>query len=168
MGLELYQAEPASRAVFDQADRQLGFSLSSLCSEGPEDRLTDTFNQQPALFVTSIAAWRAAQAQGWKEPEFVAGHSLGEFSALVAAGSLAFTEGLKLVRRRAELMTFYRFWTSPAILTPRLQKSIEPSQILLLPIRIMQISFILFMSKEDRRLYKFIASIRPWRISERP
>jgi len=104
MGHDLYHAEPASRAVFDQADQELGFALSSLCFDGPEDELTDTLNQQPALFVTSIAAWRAAELKGWASPSFVAGHSLGEFSALVVSGSLGFSDGLALVRRRAELM----------------------------------------------------------------
>jgi [acyl-carrier-protein] S-malonyltransferase len=104
MGHDLFHAEPASRAVFDQADQILGFSLSSLCFSGPEDELTDTLNQQPALFVTSIAAWRAAETKGWSYPAFVAGHSLGEFSALVIAGCMDFSDGLLLVRRRAELM----------------------------------------------------------------
>ncbi|MFN2188045.1 MAG: ACP S-malonyltransferase [Candidatus Promineifilaceae bacterium] len=104
MGKDLYDAEPAARAVFDQADQELGFSLSSLCFNGPEEDLTDTLNQQPALYTTSIAAWRVAQEKGWAAPSFTAGHSLGEFSALAAAGSLPFSDGLKLVRRRAELM----------------------------------------------------------------
>jgi len=104
MGHDLYHAEPASRAVFDQADQELGFALSSLCFNGPEDELKDTLNQQPALFATSIAAWRVAESREWTAPSFVAGHSLGEFSALVVAGSLDFSDGLKLVRRRAELM----------------------------------------------------------------
>jgi [acyl-carrier-protein] S-malonyltransferase len=104
MGHDLYHRSPESRAVFDQADGELGYSLSTLCFEGPEDTLTDTVNQQPALFVTSIAAQQAMTAQGWVEPAFVAGHSLGEFSALVAAGSISFKDGLNLVRRRGELM----------------------------------------------------------------
>lgn len=104
MGHDLYHAEPASRAVFDLADQKLGFALSALCFTGPEDDLTDTLNQQPALFVTSIATWRAAEMKGWSSPAFVAGHSLGEFSALVIAGSMDFSDGLLLVRRRAELM----------------------------------------------------------------
>jgi [acyl-carrier-protein] S-malonyltransferase len=104
MGRDLYHAEPASRAVFDLADKQLGFSLSSLCFEGPEDELTETLNQQPALFVTSLATWRVAEERGWDAPSYAAGHSLGEFTALAIAGSLDFVNGLKLVRRRAELM----------------------------------------------------------------
>jgi [acyl-carrier-protein] S-malonyltransferase len=104
MGHDFYERSPEARAVFDQADAELGFGLSALCFDGPEDVLTDTINQQPALFVTSIAAWQVMLAQGWEPPAFVAGHSLGEFSALVAAGSISFTDGLKLVRRRGELM----------------------------------------------------------------
>jgi [acyl-carrier-protein] S-malonyltransferase len=104
MGRELYQTVPDSRAVFDLADDVLGFQLSEMCFNGPEEELKDTINQQPALFVTSIAALRAMQARGVSSPDFVAGHSLGEFSALVAAGSLAFEDGLRLVRRRGELM----------------------------------------------------------------
>ncbi len=104
MGFDLYQAQPVSRAVFDQADQQLGFSLSDICFSGPEESLVDTINQQPALLVTSIAMLRAMQAGGSAEPAFVAGHSMGEFSALVAAGSLTFADGLALVRRRGELM----------------------------------------------------------------
>ncbi len=104
MGHDFYERSPEARAVFDQADAQLGFALSALCFNGPEDALTDTINQQPALFVTSIAAWQTMLAQGWEPPAFVAGHSLGEFSALVVAGSISFADGLKLVRRRGELM----------------------------------------------------------------
>jgi [acyl-carrier-protein] S-malonyltransferase len=104
MGQELYRTEPASRAVFDQADEQLGFSLSELCFGGPEERLKETINQQPALLVASVAAWRATQNRDLSPPDYVAGHSLGEFSALVAAGSLEFSDSLSLVRRRGELM----------------------------------------------------------------
>jgi [acyl-carrier-protein] S-malonyltransferase len=104
MGQDLYESDPMAHAVFDQADNQLGFPLSQLCFEGPLDELTDTLNQQPALFVVSVAMLQAMEAQGWEQPAFVAGHSLGELSALVAAGSLSFADGLKLVRRRGELM----------------------------------------------------------------
>ncbi|MCB9421074.1 MAG: ACP S-malonyltransferase [Ardenticatenaceae bacterium] len=104
MGFDFYERSPEARAVFDQADAQLGFALSTLCFDGPEDALTDTINQQPALFVTSMAAWQAMAAQGWAPPTCVAGHSLGEFSALAAAGSISFADGLNLVRRRGELM----------------------------------------------------------------
>jgi len=104
MGLELYQNTPEARAVFDQADEQLGFPLSALCFEGPEETLTDTVNQQPALFVTSLAMWQRMQTQSWAMPAYMAGHSLGELSALTAAGALSFVDGLRLVRQRGELM----------------------------------------------------------------
>jgi len=104
MGRDLYEVEPASRAVFDQADDLLGFRLSELCFDGPEERLTDTVNQQPALLVTSIAALKAMSIRNYSAPYYVAGHSLGEFTALVAAESMSFADGLALVRRRGELM----------------------------------------------------------------
>lgn len=104
MGRELYDNAPAARAVFDQADELLGFSLSQICFEGPEDVLKDTANQQPALYVTSMAMLARMKEQGWEMPAFTAGHSLGEFSALAAAGAFSFADGLKLVRRRGELM----------------------------------------------------------------
>lgn len=104
MGHDLYQRSPIARAVFDQADEQLGFSLSSLCFNGPEAELTDTVNQQPALFTVSLANWKVMADRGGATPSFMAGHSLGEFSALAAAGSLAFRDGLALVRKRGELM----------------------------------------------------------------
>jgi [acyl-carrier-protein] S-malonyltransferase len=107
MGANLAAQVPAAHAVFDQADRQLGFSLSTLCFSGPEEALTDTVNQQPALFTVSLAAWEALKLANWQPygpPDYVAGHSLGELSALTAAGSLTFQDGLNLVRRRGELM----------------------------------------------------------------
>jgi [acyl-carrier-protein] S-malonyltransferase len=107
MGRDLYEAYPAAREVFDEADRILGFSLSRLCFEGPEETLTDTVNAQPALFTTSRACWRALQSAvpgAFPAPSFVAGHSLGEYSALAAAGALDFANGLRLVRERGRLM----------------------------------------------------------------
>jgi len=104
MGHDLYHRSEKARAVFDLADSQLGFSLSSLCFNGPEPELTDTVNQQPALFAVSLAAWKVMVDQGTPRPIFMAGHSLGEFSALAAAGSLSFEDGLALVRKRGELM----------------------------------------------------------------
>ena len=105
MGRDLYEHEPAARSLFEQADDLLGFSLSQLCFAGPEEALTATINQQPALFVTSLAAWGVIrQREEWPPAAYVAGHSLGELSALTAAGALAFADGLKLVRRRGELM----------------------------------------------------------------
>ena len=104
MGRDLYEREPAARALYDAADARLGFPLSRICFEGPEEALTDTAVQQPALFVTSLAAWEALRARGEANAGFVAGHSLGEFSALAAAEALSFADGLALVRRRGELM----------------------------------------------------------------
>lgn len=105
MGHALYEREPAARAVFDQADQLLGFPLSKLCFHGPEVELTATVNQQPALFVTGVAAWEVIQQEPeWPPPAYLAGHSLGELTALTAAGSLSFADGLALVRQRGELM----------------------------------------------------------------
>jgi len=104
MGRDLYEREPVARALYDAADAQLGFALSRICFEGPEEELTDTAVQQPALFVTSLAAWEVMGARGEADAAFVAGHSLGEFSALAAAEALSFADGLALVRRRGELM----------------------------------------------------------------
>ena len=105
MGLPFYESSAAAREIFDEADRTLGFSLSNLCFEGPLEDLTATINQQPALFVTSIAILAVMIEAGIEPPAFAAGHSLGELTALTAAGSLSFTDGLRLVRRRGEVMT---------------------------------------------------------------
>ncbi len=105
MGRELAEAYPEARAIFAQADEVLGFALSRLCFEGPEATLTDTLNAQPAILTHSIAAWRVIQQVAPQlTPAYVAGHSLGEFSALVAAGSLSFEDAVKLVRERGRLM----------------------------------------------------------------
>ncbi|KPV54211.1 malonyl CoA-ACP transacylase [Kouleothrix aurantiaca] len=105
MGRDLYDASAAARAVFEQADAALGFSLTQLCFEGPEAALTATENAQPALLACSIAALAALREAGYTaEPALVAGHSLGEYSALVAAGALDVATALRLVRRRGELM----------------------------------------------------------------
>jgi [acyl-carrier-protein] S-malonyltransferase len=107
MGRDFYETYPAAREVFDEADRILGFSLSHLCFEGPEETLTDTVNAQPALFITSLACWRTWQSiasETFPTPSFVAGHSMGEYSALAAAGALDFAAGLRLVRERGRLM----------------------------------------------------------------
>src|ERR1700761_8857772 len=103
MGKGLVAQFDEARRVFDEADRVLGFSLSNLCFEGPEPELKKTENLQPALLTTSIAAYRVLEAQGLR-PDLVAGHSLGEYSALVAAGSLDFTDALRLVRNRGRYM----------------------------------------------------------------
>jgi len=125
MGKDLYVAFLESKAVFDKADKVLGFSLSKLCFEGPAAELTQTQNCQPAILVTSIAAWEAfrsvmsyghfdvAQCPSAKRPErseglrvmsYAAGLSLGEYSALVAAGAIDLEEAVYLVRKRGEFM----------------------------------------------------------------
>jgi [acyl-carrier-protein] S-malonyltransferase len=103
MGKALADAYPICRATFEEADAALGEPLSRLCFEGPEEQLTLTENQQPAILAVSIAACRLAHSLGVK-PSFVAGHSLGEYSANVAAGTLEFADALALVRRRGRYM----------------------------------------------------------------
>ena len=105
MGKTLAATYQTAAAVFASADKTLQFSVSSLCWDGPAEELTRTANQQPALVTTSIAMARVlAEAGRLGTPDYVAGHSLGEYSALVAAGALAFEDALRLVRRRGELM----------------------------------------------------------------
>ena len=105
MGRNLAQASAAARQVFDEADAALGFSLAQLCWEGPDADLNATINTQPALLTCSIAALRAVQEKlGAFQPAYYAGHSVGEVTALVAAGSLAFADGVRLVRARGEAM----------------------------------------------------------------
>jgi len=103
MGRSLAEAFPAARLRFEEADDAVGFSLSRLCFDGPEDELKKTENTQPALLAVSVAAWTVLRTEAG-EPNFVAGHSLGEYSALVAAGSLDFGEALRLVRKRGRYM----------------------------------------------------------------
>ncbi len=104
MGKDLAENFPAARAVFEEADDVLGISLSSLCFEGPAEQLQLTENTQPAILTTSIAALRAMGAVGFPTPAFVAGHSLGEYSALVAAGALSFADAVRVVRSRGRYM----------------------------------------------------------------
>jgi [acyl-carrier-protein] S-malonyltransferase len=103
MGKDLADAYAAARRVFEEADEVLGFAISRLCFEGPEEQLKLTENTQPALLTVSIAALEVLQGRGWS-PDYVAGHSLGEYSALVAAGSLRFADALRLVRKRGRYM----------------------------------------------------------------
>ncbi len=103
MGKSLAGQYAAARAVFEEADDALGFGLSRLCFEGPEDALKLTENTQPALLAVSAAAARVLAGRGLV-PDYVAGHSLGEYSALVAAGSLALADALRLVRKRGRYM----------------------------------------------------------------
>ncbi len=100
----LYTTSPSARAAFEQADGVLGMPLSRLCFEGPKEELNDTYNTQPAILAASIAALRVLDEQGLGQPAYVAGHSLGEFGALVAAGALSFEDGLRVVRERGRLM----------------------------------------------------------------
>ena len=107
MGWDLYDSYAAAREVFDEADATLGFPLSHLCFEGPEEELTRTDNVQPAILATSIACLRAAQQASDEDlpsPSFVAGHSLGEYTALVAADVLSLSDAVRLVRERGRLM----------------------------------------------------------------
>ena len=103
MGKALSDAFPSACHVFMEADSVLGFPLTDIMWNGPEDTLKRTENAQPALLVHSVAALRVATERGLK-PAFAAGHSLGEYSAHVAAGSLSYADALRLVRRRGELM----------------------------------------------------------------
>ena len=103
MGLELYQTYAEAKAIFLEANETLGRSISQVCFEGPAGLLTRTENTQPAIFTASIAALRVAQQQGLTAT-VVAGHSLGEYSALVASDVLSFVDGLLLVEHRSRLM----------------------------------------------------------------
>ena len=105
MGKDLAESYPLVRQTFEQANDILGFSLSDLCFNGPEDVLNDTLNTQPALYTVGVAIMRVVQSEiSDAVPSFVAGHSLGEFTALAAAGSVTFEDGLRLVRERGRLM----------------------------------------------------------------
>ena len=103
MGKDLYDLYPEARQVYDTADSLLGMPITKLCFEGPEEELRLTVNTQPALFTTSIACLRLLEKQGIR-PDVTAGHSIGEYAALVAARSMSYEQGIRLVRRRAELM----------------------------------------------------------------
>ena len=104
MGKDLADRFPAARQIFEEADEALGFSLSELCFNGPAEQLQLTENTQPAILTVSIAALRAAQSEGFPRAEFVAGHSLGEYSALVAAGGLNLGDAIRTVRARGRYM----------------------------------------------------------------
>ncbi len=103
MGKELAEKYPVARQTFEEADEVLGYKLSQLCFEGPEDQLRLTEITQPAILTASVAAWRILNERGLK-PGFVAGHSLGEYSAHVAAGTLRFADALRTVRNRGKYM----------------------------------------------------------------
>jgi [acyl-carrier-protein] S-malonyltransferase len=103
MGKELADRYPVARAVFEEADKALGFAISKICFEGTEDELRLTANTQPAILTVSVAAYRVLADKGIM-PDFVAGHSLGEYSALVAVGALKFADAVRLVRKRGTYM----------------------------------------------------------------
>jgi [acyl-carrier-protein] S-malonyltransferase len=103
MGKELSEKHPVARQTFDEADEALGYKLSQLCFEGPEEKLRMTEVTQPAILTASVAAWRVLHEKGFN-PAFVAGHSLGEYSAHVAAGTLPFADAVRTVRYRGKYM----------------------------------------------------------------
>jgi len=103
MGKDVYDAFDRSRSIFEQADEALGFSLSSIIFEGPDEALKQTANTQPALLTVSVALLAALEGRGLR-PDYVAGHSLGEYSALVAAGVLSFEDAVRTVRARGQFM----------------------------------------------------------------
>jgi len=103
MGQALAERYPAARHVFETADRALGYRLSDICWRGPAEELKKTMHAQPALLTHSIAAWKLLESEGFR-PHWVAGHSLGEYSACVAAGALEFEDAVRVVQRRGELM----------------------------------------------------------------
>jgi len=103
MGKELYEQFAVAKAVFDAADEALGFSITNMCFNGPEDELRKTSNTQPAILTVSIACYEVLKAHGIT-PNIVAGHSLGEYSALVVAGALSFSDAVQLVHKRGQLM----------------------------------------------------------------
>jgi len=107
MGKDLFEAYPESKAVFEKSDQVLGFSLSRLCFEGPQEKLIQTQNCQPAILtmtIAALAAFKAAVPASAESVSYVAGLSLGEYSALVASGALSFEDAVYLVRRRGEFM----------------------------------------------------------------
>lgn len=104
MGKNLAENFAAAREIFEEADEALGFSISKMCFEGSAEELQLTENTQPAVLTVSIAAWRAFQSEAQLNPVFVAGHSLGEYSANVAAGSLSIADAVRTVRKRGQYM----------------------------------------------------------------
>lgn len=104
MGQDLYSNFPVSREVFEEANDALGFPLSEMCFNGTAEDLALTANTQPAILTVSIAAFRAMESENFPKPDFVAGHSLGEYSALVAAGAVSFADAVKTVRKRGTYM----------------------------------------------------------------
>ncbi|MGD8238158.1 MAG: acyltransferase domain-containing protein, partial [Armatimonadota bacterium] len=118
MGRELHESVPAARETYDAASEALGLDMAALCFEGPQDELTLTSNAQPAILTMSIACLRALQAamKALPAPAYVAGHSLGEYSALVCAGALDVRDAVRLVRKRGEFMAEAKEGTMAAVL----------------------------------------------------
>ena len=104
MGKDLSEKFPVAGNTFAEADEALGFKLSEMCFAGTAEELALTENTQPAILTVSVAIWRVLESEGFPQPDFVAGHSLGEYSALVAAGALRFSDAVKIVRRRGQFM----------------------------------------------------------------
>jgi [acyl-carrier-protein] S-malonyltransferase len=104
MGKDLFDNFQSARKVFEEADDALGFSLSEMCFEGTTEDLALTANTQPAILTCSIAAFRALESEGFTKPDYVAGHSLGEYSALVAANAISFKDAVQTVRKRGTYM----------------------------------------------------------------
>src|SRR5262249_46489201 len=103
MGKELAEKYAVAKRTFDEADEALGYAISQVCCDGPEEQLRLTEITQPAILAASVAAWRVLEENGLK-PGFVAGHSLGEYSAHVAAGTLSFADAVRTVRNRGKYM----------------------------------------------------------------
>src|SRR5437660_2796566 len=103
MGKDIAEHDPVARQTFEEGDDALGIKLSQLCFEGPEDQLRLTENTQPAILTVSVAAWRVLDQKGIR-PAFVAGHSLGEYSAHVVAGTISFADAVRTVRNRGKYM----------------------------------------------------------------
>src|SRR5512136_978598 len=104
MGRELFENFSVAKRIFEEADDTLHFSVSGLCFKGPEEALKLTENTQPAVLTTSVAALKVLQTEGGIAPQFAAGHSLGEYSALVASEALAFSQAVKIVHLRGKFM----------------------------------------------------------------
>lgn len=116
MGKDLYENYEEAKKVFDKADEVLGRSIAKICFEGPEDDLKQTINTQPAILTTSIAALEVLKSQLGETPEFVAGHSLGEYGALYEAGVISLDDTIKLISKRAEAMNTVKGGAMAAVL----------------------------------------------------
>ncbi len=134
MGQRLYEASPSARAIYEQADALLDEPVTSLCFNGPAEKLNQTRYTQPALFTTCVAMWAAYREQGAAQPACVAGHSLGEYSALVAAEVLSFPEALRVVVERGRLMD-EAGTESPGMMVALVNASLEQAEALCAAVR---------------------------------